>query len=100
MSDLHLQFFNDSMQKTGGSEEAKAAKFGGFLAAIAFIMGKVMDGQVKAIKEFAQSIGEKPTPAQTTELQMMTQQFSMFMSAVDNAIKTIGQANKQAAGRN
>lgn len=85
----------DVAAKSGvGDIKAQAAKgqFGGWLMDFAIIMGKVMEKQVKAIKDYSESIGEKPTPAQSTELTAMTQMFQMFMNAVSTALKAMGEA--------
>src|SRR3546814_11674432 len=62
---------------------------GGWLMAFAEAMGKLMQKQVEKIQDFADSIGDKPTPSDSTKLTAMTKMFQMFMTAVDR--KSVGQ---------
>lgn len=95
---LHNALAIDSIRNTG-TEDTKAAKMGGWLAAFAAAMGKILNSMAQGLETFAQNIGENPSPSDTTELQMRTQMFSMFMSSVDNALKTMGQAADKAASK-
>ncbi|WP_337243317.1 hypothetical protein [Luteimonas sp. gir] len=64
----------------------------GWLTVFAEAMGKVMQKQVDEIQKFSESIGTKPSPADSTELTAMTQNFQMFMNAVSTALKSMGEA--------
>src|SRR3546814_20070804 len=65
--------------------------------AFAEAMGKLMQKQVEKIQDFADSIGDKPTPSDSTKLTAMTQMFQMFMNAVSPALKAMGEANASMA---
>src|SRR3546814_19397640 len=66
---------------------------GGWLMAFAEAMGKLMQKQVEMIQDFADSIGDTPTPSDSTKLTAMTQTFQMLLNAVSNANKAMGVAN-------
>ncbi len=80
-----------------GVGEAKGKRTGagdgGWLMAFAEAMGRLMEKQIKKIQDFADSIGDKPTPSDSTKLTAMTQMFQMFMNAVSTALKSMGEAN-------
>lgn len=80
-----------------GVGEAKGKKTGtgdgGWLMAFAEAMGRLMEKQIQKIQDFADSIGDKPTPSDSTKLTAMTQMFQMFMNAVSTALKSMGEAN-------
>lgn len=89
-----LDLVKDGVGDVKARKRAADAKseFGGWLMDFAEAMGKVMQKQVDAIKKYSESIGDKPTPAQSTELTAMTQMFQMFMNAVSTALKSMGEA--------
>lgn len=64
---------------------------GGWLMAFAEAMGRLMEKQVNEIEKFSKSIGDKPTPEDSTKLTAMTQMFQMFMNAVSTALKSMGE---------
>ncbi len=64
---------------------------GGWLMAFAEAMGRLMEKQVEKIQKFADSIGDKPSPSDSTKLTAMTQMFQMFMNAVSTALKSMGE---------
>src|SRR3546814_6414483 len=63
---------------------------GGWLMDFAEAMGKLMQKQVEKIMEFADSIGEKPTPSDSTKLTAMTKMLQMSRNAVSNSLKELG----------
>jgi len=73
--------------------KAKGGGDGGWLMAFAEAMGKLMQKQVEKIQKFADSIGDEPSPSDSTKLTAMTQMFQMFMNAVSTALKAMGEAN-------
>jgi hypothetical protein len=74
-----------------GEVKGKGKGEGGWLMAFAEAMGKLMEKQVEKIQKFADSIGDKPSPSDSTKLTAMTQMFQMFMNAVSTALKSMGQ---------
>jgi len=70
---------------------------GGWLMAFAEAMGRLMEKQVEKIQQFADSIGDKPSPSDSTKLTAMTQMFQMFMNAVSTALKSMGEGASSMA---
>lgn len=80
-----------------GEAKGKGKGEGGWLMAFAEAMGKLMERQVGEIQKFANSIGDKPSPSDSTKLTAMTQMFQMFMNAVSTALKSMGEGASSMA---
>src|SRR3546814_17254632 len=72
-------------------------RYGGLLRCLAEAMCNLMQNQVEKIQDSADSIGDKPTPSDSTKLTAMTRMFQMFMNAVSTALKAMGEANASMA---
>ena len=83
----------------GKSGKGSAASGAG-LGSLAAVLGELLDKRVEGLKNFASTLPDDPTPSQSTQLQVLTQEFSVLMNAVDNAIKTIGEGEKNSASKN
>ena len=101
------------LQTASIGEEAKAAlRSGNLMLAMALILGKVADSMSKLAIEKAVQLDDAATKAANNpkgqrtenqlnaELQSTLKLVDMFMKAMDNAIKTLGEANAKVASRN
>jgi hypothetical protein len=81
------------------SRAKSAAKGTSYLEALALALGKVADDLGKRIIQQAEKIDgilgrdpKAPVNAETARLQAMTQTYSSLMNAINNVIKTMGEA--------
>ncbi|MBX9401250.1 hypothetical protein K4L06_07980 [Lysobacter sp. BMK333-48F3] len=110
MSDINASYAQFSQQQmvdsagvdeTGGSKRGgRAGAAGGWLVAFATAMGKLIEKAGEALMNKAEAIGDKPTAADSTELTVQSQMYSMFINAVSTALKTMGEAQGAMAKRN
>src|SRR3546814_16100377 len=70
---------------------------GGWLMAFAEAMGKLMQKQVEQIQDFADSIGDKPTPSDSTKPTAIPQPFHTFLNPVRTAPPASAAANPPLA---
>lgn len=94
ISDIQLR----DARENSGTDDAKAAKRGaGWLEAFAIAMGKLIEKQGNALMKTAESIGDKPSAADSTKLTVESQMYSMFIQAVSTALKSMGEGQTAMA---
>ena len=77
---------NNALESSRSAKRAGA----GWLEAFAIAMGKLIESQGNALMKTAESIGDKPTAADSTRLTVQSQMYSMFIQAVSTALKSMG----------
>lgn len=87
---------------TNAKTAAQSIKNGGsVLYAMAVVLGKIADNMAEAVLKKAEQLdGSKGAGNEnklTAELQVLTQQMNMFIQAMNNAIKTLGEASSNVA---
>ncbi|MGH6610627.1 MAG: hypothetical protein ACRECQ_10240 [Burkholderiaceae bacterium] len=98
---IYSQVSLSEARENSGGEDARAAKRGGgWLAAFAIAMGKLIENAGNELIRKAENIGTEPTPADSTMLTVESQEYSMFVNAVSTALKTMGEAQAAMAKRN
>ena len=94
ISDIQLR----DARENSGTEDARAAQRGaGWLEAFAIAMGKLIEKQGNALMRTAESIGDKPSAADSTKLTVESQMYSMFIQAVSTALKSMGEGQTAMA---
>lgn len=91
---------NDMVSKLSEGEDFKQAKAagkgGGWLMAMATVLGKQLNEMAADMETMAGQIS-KDTPDLTAKFGALSQQFGILMNATTNAIKTIGEAMANTA---
>lgn len=100
---IHLSFAeNARAENVANAKSASASPHGGsLLMRMAMILGKIADSMGEKIIGKAEEL-DKPSSKKsenklTAELQAQTQIMNMFVQAMNTAIKSIGEANKDVA---
>ena len=79
------------------SRAGKGKAGAGWLEAFAIAMGKLIESQGNALMRTAESIGDKPSAADSTRLTVQSQMYSMFIQAVSTALKSMGEGQAAMA---
>lgn len=92
---------DDIVRDLSDSREAKEArasggKGGGWLRAMAEVLGGKLDDLAHEMEDLANRV-TKDDPSTTTDFSVVSNQFNMLMNATSTAIKTIGEALAGAA---
>lgn len=89
--------FVSSLSEGQDFKEAKSSgRGGGWLMAMATVLGKQLNGMAKDMERMAGQIS-KDTPDLTAKFGALSQQFSILMNATTTAIKTVGEAMANTA---
>ena len=104
----YAQLSQQNMVDSAGVDESGNSKRGGrsgaggggWLVAFATAMGTLIEKAGQSLMDKAEAIGDKPTAADSTELTVQSQMYSMFINAVSTALKTMGEAQGAMAKRN
>lgn len=99
---VDLTSFVATMTVERANDAQVAAKGGGWLIAIAEMLGKIADKMGEEVVAKAKEIDEAGSDADNinelnAELSAMSQVFKMFMETVSTVIKTIGEGNSSVA---
>ncbi len=101
--------FNNLMRDVMGSDEYKAAKSGGgkgFLERLAVALGKALDQKMNKAASLADQIGKQGDSSQSKlgelngKLSAVTQEIGILSQALNNTIKSIGEAQATLARKN
>jgi len=87
----------DGTSESGNGRSSGKSGAGGWLVAFATAMGKLIERVGDALMQKAESIGDKPSAADSTELTVQSQMYSMFLNAVSTALKSMGEAQAAMA---
>lgn len=101
--------FNNLMRDVMGSDEFKSAKSGGgrgFLERLAVALGKALDQKMNKAAALADQIGKQGDSSQSKlgelngKLSAVTQEIGILSQALNNTLKSIGEAQSTLARKN
>lgn len=95
-TDLSNSIALDSLEKSTQVNGKYASVKSSWLNALMQGLNKLLDATAKDMQKAANAV-TKDDPSTTTDFQVISQQFSMLMNTAQTVVKTIGEANANAA---